>query len=97
MQSIKAFLSKHNFLRERYEKEVSNHNELLKNQTNLKYYFKYIDIKKSKLLELMQGTDYFDKLNNIYINFDKDKTFLYKNVDYATACNIVSLEIFLDK
>ena len=65
--------------------------------TNLKHYFRYIDIKKSKLLELMYGTDYFDKLNNIYINFDKDETFLYKNVDYATACNIVALEIFLNK
>ncbi len=96
LANIKEKLSKFQIIRERYEKNLSNHSELLKNETNLEFYFKYLNIKNSKLLKVFEGTQYHENIKTIYKSFYKDRLFLYKNVDYGVACNLVEAEIFLE-
>ncbi len=96
LANIKEKLSKYNIIKERYEKNLSSHNELLKNETNLDFYYKYLNIKNSKLLKVLKGTKYYENILSIYESFDKDKLFLYRNIDYGLACSLVEIEIFLD-
>ena len=96
LANIKETLSKFHIIRERYEKNLSHHNELLKNETNLEFYFKYLNIRNSKLLKIFEGTKYYKNIRAIYDGFDKDKLFLYRNIDYGIACSLVDAEIFLE-
>ena len=43
-----------------------------------------------------RGTKYYKNIRAIYEGFDKDKLFLYRNIDYGIACSLVDAEIFLE-